>query len=247
MRGDDWVKPRHARECGHLTPRHARENGHPAFNLAAFGSRLSVYPGGGVSLLFAISLFALTMSISPGPVNLICLSTGANYGFLRTLPYVLGAALAFTALLISVGLGLSQVVERVPVLLDVMAYVGCAYICYLGYKIATSTVSLETHEDKRPGFFQGSLLQWLNPKAWIAALTCVSVFGLTESTTRLFLCAGVYTVVCFGSIAAWAYLGERLNRLVIKPTGVSMFNRLMGITLVLVAAYLLYLHLSGGQ
>jgi threonine/homoserine/homoserine lactone efflux protein len=200
-----------------------------------------------VSLLFAVSLFALTMSISPGPVNLICLSTGANYGFLRTLPYVLGAALAFTLLLIAIALGLSQVVAGAPLLLDVMAYLGCAYICYLGYKIATSSVSLEIHEDERPGFLQGSLLQWLNPKAWIAALTCVSIFSLTDSYTRLFLSSAVYAVVCFGSIAAWAYLGERLNRVMINPASVTTFNRLMGVTLVLVAAYLLYLHLSGGQ
>lgn len=200
-----------------------------------------------MSFLFAISLFALTMSISPGPVNLICLSTGANYGFMRTLPFVLGAALAFTALLVAIGLGLSQVVARVSILMDVMAYLGCAYICYLGYKIAISTVSLETHEDKRPGFVQGALLQWLNPKAWIAALTCVSIFSLTDSYTRLFLSSAVYTVLCFGSIAAWAYLGERLNRVMIHPASIATFNRLMGVTLVLVAGYLLYLHLTPGQ
>ncbi|MEH6589595.1 MAG: LysE family translocator [Halioglobus sp.] len=200
-----------------------------------------------MSFLFAISLFALTMSISPGPVNLICLSTGANYGFMRTLPFVLGAALAFTALLVAIGLGLSQVVARVSILMDVMAYLGCAYICYLGYKIAISTVSLETHEDKRPGFAQGALLQWLNPKAWIAALTCVSIFSLTDSYTRLFLSSAVYAVLCFGSIAAWAYLGERLNRVMINPASIAIFNRLMGVTLVLVAGYLLYLHLTPGQ
>jgi threonine/homoserine/homoserine lactone efflux protein len=59
-----------------------------------------------MSVIFAMCLFSLSMSISPGPVNLITLSTGVNHGFKNAMPFVSGATLGFTLLLLMVGLGL---------------------------------------------------------------------------------------------------------------------------------------------
>jgi threonine/homoserine/homoserine lactone efflux protein len=124
-----------------------------------------------MSLIIAIALFALTMSISPGPVNMVTLSTGVNHGFWPTMPFVSGAVTGYTLLLVAIGLGMSQLVEQVPVFLDVLTYCGVSFICYMGYKIAVSKPSIESGSAKRPNFFHGFLMQWLSPKAWIAGLS----------------------------------------------------------------------------
>lgn len=77
-----------------------------------------------MSLIIAMCLFAVSMSISPGPVNLVTFSSGLNYGFVPTLPFVAGAALGFAVLLVVVGLGLGEIVALSPVLMQVLAYAG---------------------------------------------------------------------------------------------------------------------------
>jgi threonine/homoserine/homoserine lactone efflux protein len=198
-----------------------------------------------MSFIIAIAMFALSMSISPGPVNMVTLTTGVNHGFWRAMPFVSGATIGFTLLLAAIGLGVSQLVERVPVFLTVLAYLGALFICYMGYKIAVSTPSIELASEQRPNFYQGFLLQWLNPKAWIAGLSCVSGFGLADSYGKLFLCCGIYFLICYASIASWAYLGSRLAGVMVSEARIARFNVVMGVALVLVAVYLLYLQIQG--
>ena len=192
-----------------------------------------------MSLIIAMSLFALSMSISPGPVNLVTFSSGLNFGFLPSLPFVAGAALGFTLLLVVVGLGLGEIVALSPVLMQVLAYAGTAFICYMGYKIASAHPELPGASVRQPHFFQGAALQWLNPKAWIASFSGVSAFEATLGN-GLLVFASLYLVLCFLSVAVWAYAGARLSKLVRDRSSLQWFNRIMGGLLVLVAIYLLY-------
>lgn len=195
-----------------------------------------------MSLIIAMSLFALSMSISPGPVNLVTFSSGLNYGFLPSLPFVAGAALGFTLLLVVVGLGLGQMVALSPVLMQVLTYAGTAFICYMGYKIATAQPELPGAPERQPHFFQGAVLQWLNPKAWIASLSGVSAFEATLGN-GLFVFASLYLVICFFSVAVWAFAGARVSELLHDRSNLQWCNRVMGGLLIIVAIYLLYLHI----
>ena len=91
-----------------------------------------------MSLFFAMFSFSLAMSISPGPVNMVVVSSGANYGIRKTFGFVSGGSIGFTLLLLFVGLGFSKVIDLYPHFLDVLAVVGSLFIVYMGYKIATS-------------------------------------------------------------------------------------------------------------
>jgi len=195
-----------------------------------------------MSLIIAMSLFALSMSVSPGPVNLVTFSSGLNYGFMRSLPFVAGAALGFTLLLVVVGLGLGEIIALSPVLMQVLAYAGTAFVCYMGYKIATAHPELPGASERQPHFFQGAALQWLNPKAWIASLSGVSAFEATLGN-GLFIFASLYLVICFFSIAVWAFAGARVSGLLYDRSNLQWCNRIMGGLLVIVAIYLLYLHI----
>jgi threonine/homoserine/homoserine lactone efflux protein len=191
-----------------------------------------------MSIILAMCLFALSMSISPGPVNLLTLSTGVNHGFRQAMPFVSGATLGFTLLLLLIGVGIGEIAASSEGFLQMLAYVGSGYICYLGFKIATAKPQIELDHGTRPGLLQGFLLQWLNPKAWMACLSGVSVFNLADSATMLFVFIGVYFVICYASIASWALVGAKIKHLLVAPGNLRLLNLVMGMTLILVACYL---------
>lgn len=192
-----------------------------------------------MSIFIAMCFFSLSMSISPGPVNMTILSSGVNYGFRRSLPYVTGATFGFALLLIAVGLGLSNLVASVPLFYEILKYAGTAYMIYIGYKIMISKPKLEVKEDRRPRYYQGILMQWLNPKAWIACLSGVAAFGLDDSRSMLFAFVAIYFLICYLSLAAWAVLGAQLKFLAKVKNGIRYFNLTMGASLIAVAVYLL--------
>ena len=196
-----------------------------------------------MTLVLAMCLFALSMSISPGPVNLVSLSTGVNHGFRQALPFVSGATVGFCLLLGLVGVGIGSLMAY-ALLLDLLGFCGVAFIAYIGIKTATADARIELVDARRPGFGQGFLLQWLNPKAWIASLSGVSGFNLAGAYPLLALFVALYFVVCYLSIASWALAGGRVGLLINSPGRLRVFNRLMGGVLVLVAGYLLLQQLA---
>ncbi|MFC0211890.1 LysE family translocator [Paenibacillus chartarius] len=190
-----------------------------------------------MSVFIAMCLFSLSMSISPGPVNMTILSSGVNYGFKRTLPFVSGATVGFTCLLTAIGLGIAGFVEQIPVFDELLRYAGTGYMSYIGYKIMVSRSDIEPKEEQIPRYRHGFLMQWLNPKAWMACFTGVSAFGLSTLMLLVFVC--IYFLICYLSLAAWAILGSRLHVLTKIKNGIKVFNLAMGGSLIAVAIYLL--------
>src|SRR5580698_362961 len=159
-----------------------------------------------MTLLLAMFSFSLVMSITPGPVNMIILSSGISYGVKRTIPYVSGATVGFTLLLLFIGFGFSQFIKAYPFFLTYLAIVGSLYIIYMGYKIASSKPELEISKKDIPKFYEGFLLQWINPKAWIALVSGVSIFSNAESYDSFLTFAIIYFIVCYISLGVWAIL-----------------------------------------
>lgn len=198
-----------------------------------------------MSLFFAMFFFSLAMSISPGPVNMVIVSSGANYGIKRTMPYVSGATIGFTLLLLFIGLGFFQVINAYPAFLKYLAFGGSLFIMYIGYKIASSKPEINVNkEGSTPKFFEGFLLQWLNPKAWIACVSGASIFSSTESYAPFLTFTTIYFLVCYASLAVWAVLGDRVSILLNSHFRLRFFNFLMGFLLILTAGYLLYNNLA---
>lgn len=197
-----------------------------------------------MALLLAMFSFSLAMSISPGPVNMIILSSGINYGIRRTIPYVSGATVGFTLLLLFIGLGFFQMIQTYPAFLTYLAVGGSLFIVYMGYKIASSKPEMEVKQTDVPKFYEGFLLQWLNPKAWIACVSGVSFFSSVESYGPFLTFTGIYFLVCYASLAAWAILGDRVSTYLNTPLRLRLFNGTMGGLLIATACYLAYNHLA---
>ncbi len=187
----------------------------------------------------AMALYSLSMSISPGPVNLLALANGLNHGLARSFSYVSGATIGFISLFFLTGISVSYVSEVLPNIMIMLGSLGAAFIAYIGWQIAkTSQVSQQKNTKDASSFIDGALLQWLNPKAWIASMAGMTAFQI-ESTESLTVFSAIYFIVCYLSISAWALLGEKLQNLLNNPKRTRQFNQVMGWSLILIAGYLL--------
>jgi threonine/homoserine/homoserine lactone efflux protein len=184
--------------------------------------------------------FSLAMSISPGPVNMVIVSSGASYGVRKTFSFVSGATIGFTLLLLFLGLGFYKVIDLYPSILKYLAIAGSFFIVYMGYLIVLSKPELDIKEQKQPTFIQGFLLQWLNPKAWIACVAGVSLFSVPDSNQLFLTFSLVYFITCYFSLFSWSVLGNKVTILLNSEFKLKIFNQLMGGLLIITACFLLY-------
>lgn len=191
-----------------------------------------------MSLVIAMCLFAFSMSISPGPVNLIVLSSGVNHGVRKTMPFVFGAVVGFSLLLLTVGLGIGEVIGQTSALLMFFCLAGNVFIFYIGIKLFFASADIAQLDAMLPTFSQGVMLQWLNPKAWIACLAGVSAFNLVVARSDLWLFVCLYFVVCLISMSSWALAGDKVSGYLIDQRRILIFNKIMGGLLMLLALYL---------
>lgn len=189
------------------------------------------------ALLISMFSFSLSMSISPGPVNFTVLSSAMNYGFKASFAFISGATIGFTALLIAVCFGLSQIFQSFPVLMDILTCAGVLLLIWMGYTIFRSTPEAVAVQQKNkiPSFSYGVLMQWLNPKAWIAAFAGASLFSVRQNPYDLVAFISIYFVVCYLSLSVWGVLGEKMAQFLSQSHRVKMINRVMGIILILIA------------
>ncbi|MDG1709302.1 MAG: LysE family translocator [Emcibacteraceae bacterium] len=198
-----------------------------------------------MSFIFAIGLYAFSMSATPGPTNILLLSSGVRHGFIKSVPFVTGAAIGFTLLNIIIALGINEFGSDHESFLKGLSYVGAGFISYMGYKLASSVCDLKYNEnselnDNAPGFLSGMFLQWINPKAWIACVAGVSAFITAGNREELILYVSIYVVVGYLSILTWAYAGSKIALFLGNCRNLKIFNLTMGGGLILIAGYLLF-------
>ena len=193
-----------------------------------------------MTVLLSMAAFALASSISPGPVNVVALSAGAQHGFAASMRHVTGATLGFTLLLLLIGLGLHELLARFPNLIDIVKWAGVGFLLYMAYKLAVDDGKLGADKPTRgPSFAYGAAMQWLNPKAWLASLAGMGAYAADGDGRLVWQFTVVYFVVCYLSIASWAYAGTFLRRYLQEPKRVRLFNRVMAALLAASALYLL--------
>ncbi|WNG45381.1 LysE family translocator [Archangium minus] len=193
-----------------------------------------------MSLTLSMAAFALALSISPGPVNVVALSTGARHGLRVSLRHVFGATLGFTLLLLAIGLGLHEAFMAWPWLVSTLRLAGVVYLLYLTWKLWCDDGELGgADDDTLPGYWSGALMQWLNPKAWLACVAGMGAFAAGGEVALIGYFAAIYFVVCYLSIACWAAVGSSIRHWVDSPAHLRRFNRAMALLLAGCAFYLL--------
>ncbi len=184
-------------------------------------------------LITALVAFAFVTSITPGPNNLMLMASGANFGFRRTIPHMLGVGLGFVFMVVLVGAGLVQVFDAYPLSYTVLKVFSVAYLLYLAWKIATAAQPKDAARGGTPiTFIQAALFQWVNPKAWAMALTAVSVYAPSQSLGAIVLVAVVFGAINLPSVSSWTVLGQQMRRVLTNPDRLRAFNVTMAVLLV---------------
>ena len=188
-------------------------------------------------LLIAFVAFAFVTSVTPGPNNMMLLASGVNFGLRRSLPHMLGISLGFMVLVMAVGLGLGQLFEQLPMLYNVLRYLGAAYLLYLAWKIANSGApDSQADERGKPfSFLQAAAFQWVNPKAWVMAIGAITTYTPQENfLVNVLLIAALFALVNCPSVGLWTVAGSLLRNWLKNPRVLRGFN--IGMALLLVAS-----------
>ncbi|MEO0972996.1 MAG: LysE family translocator [Pseudomonadota bacterium] len=182
-----------------------------------------------IELLGGLAAFGVVSSITPGPNNLMLMASGANFGFRRTIPHMLGVGLGFGFMVLVVGTGLMGIFNAIPASYTALKVVSVLYLLYLAFRIATAAApTLEGNSAGRPfNFLQAAAFQWVNPKAWTMALTAVAAYAPSQSLLAVLFVATVFTLVNLPCVGVWAALGERLRVLLRSAAHLRAFNWLM--------------------
>ena len=184
-------------------------------------------------LLSALAAFAFVSSITPGPNNLMLMASGANFGFRRTLPHMLGVGLGFVFMVLLVGAGLVQVFDAYPVSHSILKIVSVVYLLFLAWKIATAAPMTDRGDTGVPmTFFQAAAFQWVNPKAWTMALTAVTVYTPDTTLWAIVIVGAVFGAINLPAVSSWTLLGQQMARVLTSPSRLTAFNWTMALLLV---------------
>ena len=186
-------------------------------------------------LFYSMLVFIFVAAMTPGPNNIMLAASGANFGFLRTIPHISGVVVGFFSLLLLVGLGLGQIFEAFPIVRQVFRIGALGFIFYLAWRIANSGRKDDDKTTRRPiSFWEASLFQLINPKAVAMSITVMATFISPAHDFRFqFIVLVVsFTLVTFLSVVTWAGFGIVIRGIISTPRRQHIFNIVMAFLLI---------------
>src|SRR5882672_2365009 len=185
-------------------------------------------------LLFAFVVFAVVMFFTPGPNNVMLLSSGLTYGFRRTLPHIAGITIGVAFMIAAVGLGLGTVFIAYPVLRTILKYAGVAYLIYLAAAIAMSG-PVASAQDNRRGpmtFWGAAMFQWINVKGWVMVIGTITAYaGIASFPWNIIIQVALSLLLGIVACSAWALFGSALRPILTSRKAVRAFNIVMAVLL----------------
>lgn len=194
--------------------------------------------------LYLLIQFAFASSITPGPNNLMLMASGANYGFRRTVPHMLGVSIGHSFMVTMVGIVLLRMFEAYPILNSVLTVFAVGYMTWLAWKIATAVPPEAKQVTGKPfTFLQAAAFQWVNPKAWVMAITAITAYAPQSWSvwSGSLLVAGIFLMTNLPSITVWAAMGVQVRRFLGTARRLRIFNVTMAV-LLLASLYPMLVH-----
>ncbi|MGF6543982.1 threonine/homoserine/homoserine lactone efflux protein [Paraburkholderia youngii] len=184
--------------------------------------------------ILPLLLFVAVATATPGGATTLATASGARFGFVRSIPLMLGIALGLALLAALAALGLGGLLLALPSLQTAVKALGSAYLLWLAWRIARSGPPNAGNGPARPiTLVNGFLLLWLNPKGWAMTVGAAASFALlANNPNRLaMLLGGAFGVAACASLALWCALGVLLARLFRTPRHWRLLNLVMGVLL----------------
>jgi len=185
-------------------------------------------------LLLAFILFATVMFFTPGPNNIMVMSSGLTHGFRRTMPHMAGVAIGVAFMVGAVGLGLGTIFTSYPVLQTVLKYAGAAYLVYLAAAIAASGPP-EPGKGSGRGpmtFWGAAIFQWVNVKGWVMVIGAITAYAaIARFPLNIAIQTGLSLLLGVASTATWTLFGSALRPILTSAWAVRIFNLAMAVLL----------------
>lgn len=174
-------------------------------------------------------IFAFVTSITPGPNNYLLFSYGKNYGFKDSSKLMFGIFLGFFVMLYASGYGIAEIITKNPTIDLVLKIISSIWLFYLAIVLSKLSPDISLDSNSKIGFYQGFFMQFVNPKAWIMAITGASAFlpDLDNLHLSVFVFAITFGLVGVPCMISWISFGDLISRL-LKSERV---NRILGLVL----------------
>ena len=193
-----------------------------------------------IEYFIPLLILCIVQSGTPGPNNIMLTASGKNFGYLKSIPHMLGVVLGFLSLIIVFGLGLTVIFSKYPIIQFVLRIVGSIYLLYLSYRIYSSVNTEDLSKSKPITFMESSLFQYVNPKGVMMAITTISIY--TDHINFKFISSFnegmIYILIAFTisniiAVITWTSVGVFIGQFIKSARGIKIFNALMAFLLVL--------------
>ncbi|RPK08179.1 LysE family translocator [Priestia endophytica] len=165
----------------------------------------------------SLLLYCFIVTFTPGPTNIVILSTVNNLGPKKAMQYTYGATIAFGLLLVISAVLNTALVTVIPKILVVMQIVGSLYMFYLAYQIYKMDTSKST-VTQTGTFMSGFLMQFLNPKVVLFTLTVIPSFIMPYYTSIPAVATNIVVITMVGFLAfiTWVLFGTIFKKFLQK-------------------------------
>ncbi len=173
--------------------------------------------------------YAFVTSITPGPNNIMLAASGVTFGFIRTIPHILGIPLGFGIQLMLCATGLGALLVSIPELNLGLKIIGSIYLIYLAWLLRSNVIGNskgEATKSEPMSLLNAALFQFANPKAWIMAITGVSVFipTLESFSLSVLMLTITFCTINLFCISLWALMGASLKKSLKDPKIEKIFS-----------------------
>lgn len=201
------------------------------------------------ALLVSLTGFAFISGITPGPNNILLMSSGALFGWQRSLPHLAGILLGFAILMSSAVFGLGSVVAEWPWLVTIVRLIGAAWLAWMSLRYfgvalrgPQPTAASSRVPISRPfRFLEAVLFQWVNPKALILVISAAGAYiAVADSLVqRAMIIVGIFFLAGLISCTFWMIAGNALHHYLSSGRSAKFVNFAMGMLILLTALYIL--------
>ena len=192
-------------------------------------------------LFFALISYYFVMFVTPGPNNAMLTASGIKFGFKKTIPHLIGIPFGHVIQITLVCFGLGNLFKKYPLVQNYLKWLCFFYLLYLGWKILGSF----SHNDEESGrplkLYEAAFFQFINPKAWVVALTASTAFFPTSENFYLATIFVALTApfICFPSICLWALFGSSIKMLIKNAKIKKIIEYFLAVLLVITAIIIL--------
>ena len=180
-----------------------------------------------LEMIVPLTVFGLASAVTPGPNNVMLTASGSAFGFRRSIPHMLGITIGFPVMVFAVGLGLGQIFIQYSQVHLALKYIGAAYLLYLAWRIAQAGQPDGGNPDGRPvTFLEAAAFQWVNPKAWMMAVSSIPAFTTVGGNyyAELAMITFIWGVICIPACVTWCLFGVAIRQLIRTPETARIVN-----------------------